>query len=103
LAWILRALNIATPAIYPLAIEAATKFITVVFFFMPLQLGTAEGSYALIFGGLGLPVAAGFAVAFFRRFRSLLVASAGLAAMNALTRQPPSRDVPPERHPDVQG
>jgi hypothetical protein len=38
-------------------------------------------------------VAAGFSVAFFRRFRSLLVASAGLAAMNALTRQPPSRDV----------
>ena len=103
LAWILRALNIATPAIYPLAIEAATKFITVVFFFMPLQLGTAEGSYALIFGGLGLPVAAGFAVAFFRRFRSLLVASAGLAAMNALTRQPPPRGVPPVRHPDAQG
>ncbi len=87
LAWILRALEIATPAIYPLAIEASTKFITVVFFFMPLQLGTAEGSYAVIFGALGLPVAVGFSVAFFRRFRSLLVASAGLAAMNALTRE----------------
>ena len=57
----------------------------------------------VIFGALGLPVAAGFSVAFFRRFRSLLVASAGLAAMNALTRQPPSRDVPPVRHPDVKG
>ena len=86
LAWILRALEIATPAVYPLAIEASTKFITVVFFFMPLQLGTAEGSYAVIFGALGLPVAVGFSVAFFRRFRSLLVASAGLAALNALTR-----------------
>jgi hypothetical protein len=86
LAWILRALDIATPAVYPLAIEASTKFVTVVFFFMPLQLGTAEGSYAVIFGSLGLPVAVGFSVAFFRRFRSLLVASAGLAAMNALTK-----------------
>ncbi len=86
LAWILRALEIATPAIYPLAIEASTKFITVIFFFMPLQLGTAEGSYAVIFGGLGLPVAAGFSVAFFRRVRSLLIASVGLAAMNALTK-----------------
>ncbi|MFO7693158.1 MAG: lysylphosphatidylglycerol synthase domain-containing protein [Vicinamibacterales bacterium] len=86
LAWILRALEIATPEIYPLALEAATKFVTVVFFFMPLQLGTAEGSYAVIFGALGLPVAAGFSVAFFRRFRSLLVASAGLAALNALTK-----------------
>jgi hypothetical protein len=87
LAWILRALEIATPAVYPLVIEAATKFVAVIFFFMPLQLGTAEGSYAVIFGALGLPVAVGFSVAFFRRFRSLLVASAGLAAMNALTRE----------------
>jgi len=31
LAWILRALEITRPAIYPLAIEASTKFITVVF------------------------------------------------------------------------
>jgi hypothetical protein len=53
---------------------------------MPLQLGTAEGSYAVIFGALGLPVAAGFSVAFFRRFRSILIASVGLAALNALTR-----------------
>jgi hypothetical protein len=48
-------------------------------------------------------VAAGFSVAFFRRFRSLLVASAGLAAMNALTRHPTSPEVPPVRHPDVKG
>jgi hypothetical protein len=68
---------------------------------MPLQLGTAEGSYAVIFGALGLPVAAGFSVAFFRRFRSLLVASAGLAAMNALTREPPSPDVTPVPDPDA--
>jgi hypothetical protein len=87
LAWILRALDIAAPAIYPLAIEAATKFITVVFFFMPLQVGTAEGSYAVIFDALGLPAAAGFSLAFFRRLRSLLIASAGLAAMNSLTRE----------------
>jgi hypothetical protein len=87
LAWILRALEITTPAVYPLVIEAATKFITVVFFFVPLQLGTAEGSYAVIFGALGLPVAVGFSVAFFRRFRSLLVASVGLAALNRLTRR----------------
>ena len=49
--------------------------------------------FAVIFGALGLPVAAGFSVAFFRRFRSLLVASAGFAAMNALTRE--RRETPP--------
>ena len=84
--WILRALDIFTPAIYPLIIESATKFITMVFVFVPLQVGAAEGSFALIFGAMGLPAAAGFTLAFFRRFRSLLVASAGLAAMNALAR-----------------
>jgi hypothetical protein len=85
--WILRGLELATPAIYPLVIESATKFITMVFFFVPLQVGAAEGSYAVIFGALGLPAAAGFTLAFFRRLRSLLIASAGLAALNALTRE----------------
>jgi hypothetical protein len=51
----------------------------------------------VIFGALGLPVAAGFSVAFFRRFRSLLVASAGLAAMNALTRKQAPLETMPDR------
>jgi hypothetical protein len=85
--WLLRALELFTPSSYPLVIESATKFISLAFFFVPLQVGAAEGSYAVIFGALGLPAAAGFSLAFFRRFRSLLVASAGLAAMNALTRR----------------
>ena len=85
--WLLRALDLFTPSSYPLVVESATKFISLAFFFVPLQVGAAEGSYAVIFGALGLPAAAGFTLAFFRRFRSLLVASAGLAAMNALTRR----------------
>jgi hypothetical protein len=84
-AWIFYALELAAPPIYPLVIEAATKFISMAFFFVPLQVGASEGTYAVIFGALGLPAAAGFSLAFFRRLRSLLVASAGLAAMNALT------------------
>lgn len=91
-AWILHALDIAAPAVYPLVIEAAAKFITVAFFFVPLQVGASEGTYAVIFGALGLPAAAGFSLAFFRRLRSLLVATAGLAALNALTRRGPERD-----------
>ncbi|MEW5983069.1 MAG: lysylphosphatidylglycerol synthase domain-containing protein [Acidobacteriota bacterium] len=83
--WVLRALEFAAPAIYPLVIEAATKFIGLAFFFVPLQIGAAEGSYAVIFTALGLPAAAGFSLAFVRRCRSLLVASAGVAALNALT------------------
>ena len=87
LAWILRALDFATPMTSALIIESATKFITVVFFFVPLQLGAAEGAYAVVFGALGLSAAVGFSVSFFRRFRSLLVASIGLAALDRLTRR----------------
>jgi hypothetical protein len=87
IAWVLYALDLAVPALYPLVIEAAAKFVTVAFFFVPLQVGASEGTFAVIFGALGLPAAAGFSLAFFRRLRSLVIASAGLAAMNALTRR----------------
>jgi hypothetical protein len=87
IAWILYALDLAVPALYPLVIEAAAKFVTVAFFFVPLQVGASEGTFAVIFGALGLPAAAGFSLAFFRRLRSLVIASAGLAALNRLTRK----------------
>jgi hypothetical protein len=50
-------------------------------------LGASEGAYAVVFGALGLSAAVGFSVSFFRRFRSLLVASIGLAALDRLTRR----------------
>jgi hypothetical protein len=87
LTWILWALEFKTPVMSALVIEAATKFITVIFFFVPLQLGASEGTYAVIFDALGLSAAAGFSISFFRRFRSLLIASVGLAALNTLTRR----------------
>jgi hypothetical protein len=87
IAWILYALDLAVPALYPLVIEAAAKFVTVAFFFVPLQVGASEGTFAVIFGALGLPAAAGFSLAFFRRLRSLVIASAGLAALNRLVRK----------------
>ena len=91
LAWILTALEFAAPLTSALVIESATKFITVVFFFVPLQVGASEGAYAVIFGAMGLPAAVGFSVSFFRRFRSLAVAGMGLAALDRLTRKrPPS-------------
>jgi hypothetical protein len=95
LAWILTALEFASPLTAALIIESATKFITVVFFFVPLQVGASEGAYAVIFGAMGLPAAVGFSVSFFRRLRSLLVAGAGLAALDRLTRKrPPSAREP---------
>jgi uncharacterized membrane protein YbhN (UPF0104 family) len=65
--------------VHPFLIEAATKFVGLAFFFIPGQVGAAEGTYALIFEALGLSATAGFALALARRFRSLLVAGIGLA------------------------
>jgi glycosyltransferase 2 family protein len=96
IAWILYALGLAAPAIHPLIIEAAAKFTTVAFFFVPLQVGASEGAFAVIFVALGLPAAAGFSLAFFRRLRSLLIASAGLAALDRLTRQRSPSDLEPD-------
>jgi hypothetical protein len=67
------------PISQPLLIEAATKFVGPAFFFIPGQVGAAEGTYAFIFKTVGLPASAGFALALARRLRSLLVAGAGLA------------------------
>jgi len=79
--------------LHPFLIEAASKFIGLAFFFIPGQVGAAEGAYALIFQAVGLSASAGFALAVARRIRSLLVAAAGLAVA------PLWKDVPPGRGP----
>jgi len=68
-------------------IEASIKFFEFTFLFVPLQLGVAEGSYALLFGVMGLPLAAGFAVAFLRRARSLMIATVGLGTLGVMSRR----------------
>jgi uncharacterized membrane protein YbhN (UPF0104 family) len=78
----------------PFLIEAAAKFIGLAFFFIPGQVGAAEGTYAFIFKTVGLPASAGFALAVARRLRSLLIAGAGLAIA------PLWKDAPPSREPD---
>lgn len=85
--WILGALSLSVPAGHPVLIEAAIKFTSLAFFFIPTQIGAAEGTYAVIFEAIGQAAAAGFAVAFIRRLRSLAVAGVGLAAMSALGRE----------------
>ena len=64
---------------HPFLIESASKFIGFAFFFVPGQIGAAEGTYVLIFEAAGLPALAGFSLALARRLRTLLVAGAGLA------------------------
>lgn len=86
LAWLLRGLAVVASGLLVFAIEASVKVFEFVFLLVPLQLGVAEGAYSLIFALTGLPVAAGFALAFLRRARSLMIAGAGLATLAAMTR-----------------
>ena len=81
-------------ALHPFVIEAADKFVGLAFFFIPGQVGAAEGTNALIFKTVGLPASAGFALAIVRRLRSLLVAGLGLALV------PLWREALPNREPD---
>lgn len=87
--WLLHALELAVPQSYPLVIEASTKVIGIAALVIPLQLGAAEGAYAVVFDTLGLPAAAGFALAFARRARSVVVAGIGLSALALLSRDQP--------------
>ena len=91
LRWFLYALDLAAPLSYAFTIEGSTKIIGLVFLFIPLQVGVAEGTYAVIFAAMGLPPAAGFTLAFIRRIRTLAVAGIGLPALAALTRGRQSR------------
>ena len=75
---LMRALDATVPIVSAFAIEASIKFFEFAFLFVPLQLGVSEGTYAEVFRVMGLPLAAGFAVAFVRRLRSLAIASVGL-------------------------
>lgn len=89
--WLLQALDLAAPQSSAFVIESSTKIIGVIFLFIPLQVGVAEGAYALICDAMGLPAAAGFALAFLRRIRTLAVAGIGLAVLTLLTRDRPIR------------
>ena len=80
-----RALDVSASAWAAFVTEASLKFFEFAFLFVPLQLGVAEGSYALVFGVMGLPLAAGFALAFLRRARSLMIATVGLGTLSVLT------------------
>jgi hypothetical protein len=75
------------PALVPFLIESATKFINFGFFFIPGQIGAAEGIYAILFTTIGLPASAGFSLALARRLRNVLVSAAGLIFLTALKRR----------------
>ena len=87
----LHALNLAVPLSHTFMIEGSTKVIGFAFVFVPLQVGVAEGAYAVIFDAIGLPPTAGVTLAFARRIRTIAVASVGLPLLARLTGDRPHR------------
>jgi hypothetical protein len=83
---ILRALEMATGIGVAALIEGATKFIGLLFFFVPGQVGASEGAHAVVFETLGFPAVAGFSIPFVRRIRAVTVAALGLVTLSLLTR-----------------
>lgn len=72
---------------FAMLVEGSTKFITAGYFFVPGQVGVAEGSYAVVFTAFGLTAQAGVAVSLVRRLRSMATAAIGLAQASRLSKQ----------------
>lgn len=85
--WILWMTGVASGAGTALVLESANKFTGFAFFFIPGQVGAAEGVNVVLFQALGLASVAGLSVALARRIRSALTAAAGLGAVTLMTRR----------------
>src|SRR5262249_38956362 len=66
--------------------EGVMKFINAGAFFVPGQLGVAEGSYAVIFSTFGMPAVAGVTLSFVRRVRTFVTALVGVAMFRTFRR-----------------
>jgi len=73
-----------------LVIEALTKVIKAMFFFVPGRVGTDEGGAAVVFRALGFGLALGLGLALVRRLRALVWAGAGLLFLSRYTLRRPA-------------
>jgi hypothetical protein len=80
----LDAMGLALPVLQAGVIEGALKFVSVVFFFIPAQVGASEGTSALLFDTLGIGAAVGVSFALIRRLRTLAVAAVGFVVLSVL-------------------
>ena len=67
-------------------VEAATKVVNLIFFFMPTQPGVYESTHALVIKGLGMTASAGLALGVVRKLRAFFWAAYGLVALAILGR-----------------
>jgi lysylphosphatidylglycerol synthase-like protein len=74
-----RVLGFAFSSLQSVIVEGTVKFISIVFFFVPGQVGASEGVYTWLFTTLHFPPAIGLTMALVRRVRALIVAAIALA------------------------
>ena len=66
-------------------VEAVTKVINLIFFFVPTRAGVYESGNALLLQALGMTAAAGVALAIIRKLRAFLWAGYGLLIIGSMT------------------
>lgn len=82
--WLLfRSLGLGSHPAAPFIVEGSVKFINAAFFFVPGQLGAAEGVNAGIVAALGFAPAVGVALSLMRRARAAVVSLVGALAAPA--------------------
>jgi hypothetical protein len=84
--WIVTSSSIRLGVFQAFLIEASTKFMALGFFFVPMQVGVAEKTYSVVFGILGLPLAAAVAMSLVRRLRTIIVSAVGLTVLERTTK-----------------
>ena len=87
--WIVSSSGIPLQMFEAFLIEAATKFMALAFFFVPMQVGIAEKTYSVVFDALSLPATAAVAMSLVRRLRTIVVTALGLIALARMTKSLP--------------
>jgi len=85
--WLLfRNLGLGAGPAVPWIVEGGVKFVNAAFFFVPGQIGAAEGVNALIVRSVGFAPAVGVALSLMRRVRAAVVAGVGALVAPPLSR-----------------
>ena len=82
---ILELLGLPGSLLIGLLIEAVTKVINLVFFFVPTRAGVYESGNALLLQALGMSAAAGVALAIIRKLRAFVWVGYGLIVIGGMT------------------
>ena len=85
--WIVSSSGVVFRMFDAFLVEASTKFMSLAFFFVPMQVGVAEKTYSVVFSALGLPMTAAVAMSLIRRLRTIFVCVVGLATLARMSHE----------------